>query len=189
MSDVANLTHGHALLVDEHIAIEQLIAIHLAHEVDAVYPSLRGLLHALMLIFIIFSGIGGQRREQLVAQQGGSIDIDVEEVLQAAISFPSTAGCARKAAHLLIVDIGSGVVQVAVLLYHIVAHPLLQMEHVGQVAQQHVLAIYVQVALHIEAGLILAHGISIVWSQISNLLHQRVGSIPLLSCLQRGGAE
>ena len=153
-------------------ALHQLETLAAGDEAYQVFALVGRPPHGVHAIGVILRRIGGQRRKQLVVEQRGSIDVDVEVFGQAMIHLPKLRGGARNGAHPLVVAVGRGEVQVAVGFHHVFAHALAQAEDGGPEAEEEILLQDMDAPFDVQFRLVGAHGFFVHGREEDGARHQ-----------------
>ena len=112
-------------------------------------------------VAIILGGIGRQGREELVAEQRGGIDVDMEIFRQAVVHPPEVGRSSADCRHFMVVLSRGRVAQIAVGFHHVLAHPFAEAEDGGPEAQQEIALGHVEVALDVDVRFVCRHGLGI----------------------------
>ena len=169
-----HLTHAPHIVADNQVTAHQLKALVLGNEAYLILKVMPLPHHRIKPIGIELLRVGRQRREQFVVQQRGGIDIDVEILGQPPVHLPKLGSGADTRLHLLVVDVGSREVQVAVSFHHIFPHPLAETEHGGDIAEKTVLLADVHPPLDVKFRLVALHNTFIERGEEDDLLHNGV---------------
>ena len=171
----AYLADAPHVVAHHHVAAHQLEALALGDEADDVLQVVGLPLDGVDAVVVVLLRVGRQRREELVVEQRGRVDINAEVLGQLAVEVPHLAGGAHRGRHLLVVDVGSGEAQLVVGLHQILLLPLAHAEQGGDVAHQPVLLADVDVPLDVELRIVAVHNAFVERGEEDHLLHDGVG--------------
>ena len=174
-----NLAHTPHIVADHHVSPHELKTLALRHKTDTELTVVRFTHYGVYIIGIEFLCIGSQRGEQLIIQQGGRVDIDVEVFKQTAVQFPKFGRSTHTGFHFLVVNIGSGIMQFAVCLHHILPDPFLHTEHGRDKAEQVIFLADVCPAFDIKFRLVLIDNALVKRRKEDNLVHNGIRISPL----------